>query len=466
MLLVKLRHWSWCVAVIGSLWFLGGALQAADPDATAAEPDTALLDYLVSSDGSYGWQERRSGTIAGTEFVEAILTSQTWRDIPWRHQLFVIKPETIQAGAPALLLIDGGRWKDEYLQPPPEGEQLPGEARVLQVIANLIHAPVAVVRQVPHQPIFGGMVEDEIISYTFEQFVRSGDQTWPLLLPMVKSAIRGMDAAEEIAAKHWNVQIDNFLVTGASKRGWTTWLTAATDERVVGLAPMVIDVLNMGPQMRHQLSTWGGFSEQIEDYTKRGIQQMMDTPVGHRLTQIVDPFAYREQLEQPKLIVLGTNDRYWPLDALNLYWDELLGEKYILYVPNNGHGIKDLVRVSGTIAALHRHVAGVAELPQLDWEVAAEENGLILKLASDQAPEQVVAWTSSSATRDFRDAVWSSTTLTADADGQYRFDLPQHAERYQALLGESVFGGDSAPFYLSTNVRIIEPQQEDEAAGN
>lgn len=463
---MKLRNWSGRVAVFCALSVLCGVLHAAEPDTTAAAPDAALEEYLAAADDSYGWQERRSGTIAGTDYVEAILTSQTWRDIPWRHQLFVIKPETLQTGAPALLLIDGGRWKDEYLQPAPEGEQLPGEARVLQVIANLIHAPVAVVRQVPHQPIFDGMVEDEAISYTFEQFVRSGDESWPLLLPMVKSAVRGMDAAQEIAAERWNVQIEQFLVTGASKRGWTTWLTAATDERVVGLAPMVIDVLNMGPQMRHQLATWGGFSEQIEDYTRRGIQQMMDTPVGRRLTQIVDPFAYREQLTQPKLILLGTNDRYWPLDALNLYWDDLLGEKYILYVPNNGHGLKDLVRVSGTIAALHRHVSGVSALPKLDWEVAAEEGGLILKLASDQAPQQVVVWTSSSATRDFREAVWSSTPLEADADGHYRFDLPQHAERYQALLGEAVYGGDFAPFYLSTNVRIDEPQPAGEAAGN
>ena len=35
----------------------------------------------------------------------------------------------------------------------------------------------------------------------------------------------------------------------------------------------------------------------------------------------------------PKLIMLGTNDRYRTLDALNLYWKELLRSKHILYVP-------------------------------------------------------------------------------------------------------------------------------------
>ena len=87
------------------------------------------------------------------------------------------------------------------------------------------------------------------------------------------------------------------------------------DPRVQALAPMVIDVLNMGPQMKHQVATWGKYSEQIHDYTERGIQKYMPTERGQALEQIVDPYSYRQTLTQPKLIILGTNDRYWPLDA-------------------------------------------------------------------------------------------------------------------------------------------------------
>src|SRR5262249_37536012 len=155
------------------------------------------------------------------------------------------------------------------------------------------------------------------------------------------------------------------------------------DERVNTFAPMVIDMLNMGVQMQHQVATFGEFSEQIEDYTKRGIQQQGDTDAGQVLRSIVDPYAYRRLLTQPKVILLGTNDRYWPLDALNLYWHGLAGEKHILYVPNNGHGLNDFTRIIGTVAALHRQAAEGKKLANLAWEMADDDERWTLKVKSD-----------------------------------------------------------------------------------
>jgi PhoPQ-activated pathogenicity-related protein len=297
--------------------------------------------------------------------------------------------------------------------------------------------------------------------------MKTGDDQWPLLLPMVKSAVRGMDAVQEFAKAEWQYDIQHFLVTGASKRGWTTWLTSAVDPRVNALAPMVIDTLNMRAHMDLQKLSFGGYSEQIKDYTDKGLQDQQDTARAAALRAIVDPFSYRQQLQQPKLIVLGTNDRYWPVDALNLYWNELAGEKYILYVPNNGHGIRDYPRVLGTVSALHEHVAANKPLPKLTWNFADRGNTLRLELASDTTPAAVNAWTTTSATRDFREAKWTSRPAQRNGDGEQSFvvDLKKPSAGFAAVFAEAQFNGRTMPFYLSTNLQVVQPAVTASAGG-
>ena len=38
--------------------------------------------------------------------------------------------------------------------------------------------------------------------------------------------------------------LKKFMVAGGSKRGWTTWTTAAVDKRVFGAIPIVMDMLD------------------------------------------------------------------------------------------------------------------------------------------------------------------------------------------------------------------------------
>lgn len=84
---------------------------------------------------------------------------------------------------------------------------------------------------------------------------------------------------------------------------------------------MVIDMLNIPAQTRLQHDTFGGLSDQIQDYEDIGFAERIDSDRGRELLEIVDPYRYRASPTQPKLILLGTNDRYWPLDALSAYWD-------------------------------------------------------------------------------------------------------------------------------------------------
>ncbi len=419
----------------------------------SASTNGALAEYVAAPDESFGWTVRRRGDAPEGAWAELTLTSQTWQKTPWKHQLFVLKPNRVRDGSRALLVIGGGNWKPELAQPPAPGEEVPGQASMYSALAENLGTPVAVLLQVPHQPL-NNLREDALISHTFEQFFKTNDATWPLLLPMVKSAVAGMTAFEQFAQREWSLEIGEFTLTGASKRGWTTWLTAAVDPRVTALAPAVIDTLNMSKQVPHQIATWGKPSEQIHDYTDRGLHKVLLTPRGQQLVRIVDPYYYREAITQPKLIVLGTNDRYWPLDALNLYWSDLPGKKYVLYVPNKGHGLGDPERTFGTLTALHRQAAGELELADLDWRFREEAGRVRLTVNASRPPRLVSAWLAESPTRDFRDARWSSQPMQPAGDG-HEFVLPQKTDGLQAIFGEAVFDTDRVPYFLSTNVKIV-----------
>ena len=261
-----------------------------------------------SPDKSLEWHEVDSGKVGTAEYVEYLLTSQTWRGIAWKHQLFVLRPANMARDVRhALLFVHGGRWKPEYESERGQTTAAERSAAVRASCRSRSPRRSACCARCRSQPLFD-RTEDALIAYTFDQYLKTGEDDWPLLLPMVKSTVRAMDAMQSIARERWGAPIDSFTVSGASKRGWTAWLTAAVDKRVMAVAPMVIDVLNMRAQMDHQRATWGELSEEIHDYAAIDLPTRLATERGEALLSMVDPFSYRERLTQPKLILLSTND--------------------------------------------------------------------------------------------------------------------------------------------------------------
>jgi PhoPQ-activated pathogenicity-related protein len=425
-----------------------------------ALPKGKLAEYIARPDPSFAWREVGSGNLAGAEFAEYLLTSQTWRGVTWKHQLFVLRPTKMTRDTKhGLLFIHGGRWKPEYDGERKESEP-PKEALLFVRLAETIGAPVAIVRQVPFQPLFDRN-EDALIAYTFEQYLRTGESDWPLLLPMTKSAVRAMDAVQSIVKERWQASINSFTVAGASKRGWTTWLTAASDKRVMAIAPMVIDVLNMQVQMDHQRATWGNFSDEIQDYSTLDLPAQLKTPRGQSLLSIVDPYSYRRQITQPKLIFLSTNDRYWPLDALKNYWPGLQGPKHVLYVPNQGHGLSDPERVVTGLSAIHTYAASGKPMPKTTWSFANAKDALTVQVKADRPTQRVLVWSARSPSRDFRDSPWTSNECAPAKDG-YACSVERGKEGYTAAFAETSFKENGIPmFSTSTTVCITGPQAGD-----
>lgn len=413
-----------------------------------AEP-VNLDTYIKSADNSFSWSMGERQNLGGVELTELRMRSQTWRGIPWDHVIQIYRPANVKYPRTCLLLITGGN-------PSPSSSLLAISA------ANALQAPAAVLYNIPNQPLFDGKSEDDLIAHTFDEYFKTGDPTWPLLLPMTRSAVRAMDAVQQFSQRDWKEPVDRFVVTGASKRGWTTYLTGAVDPRVAGIAPIVFDNLNFTKQMPRQLELWGRYSEQIQDYTRRGLQQKMDTVRGRELTRAVDPWHYRDRLTMPKLLIHGSNDPYWATDAVSLYWDELKGPKSLLVVPNAGHGVPDLQRVIEALGGFFHAVAANRPFPQLKADVEEKGDRITLRVTSDMPATSMSVWTSRAAGLDFRPERWEESPMKKSGEG-FEVTLQRPAEGGFAFFAEATFELEGDRFRLSTPTRVI-AKQADRAA--
>jgi PhoPQ-activated pathogenicity-related protein len=426
---VFLFRWSVFLALVG-FWGLSTARGG-------------LEEYVKRRDPEFAWKVTGSQvTEAGTVWNLA-LTSQVWQGIRWEHQLRVYEPATVQYPEAMLLFITGGSTDSR----PSGTDHLQGFA-----LAKLCGARVAMLPQVPNQPLLGNKKEDTLIAETFVRYLETNDEDWPLLFPMVKSAVRSMDAVQAWAKEIGKPPVGHFVVTGASKRGWTTWLTGAVDPRVVGIAPMVIVTLNMKAQNANQLEVWGKYSEQVGDYTNRGLMDRFDEPNRRKLWEMVDPYFYRDRLTMPKLLINGTNDRYWTLNALDLYWDDLKGPKGLVYLPNAGHSLdqhRDYA-LQG-IGAFFRHVVPGRPMPEVSWKFTRPEDGP-LRLTVDASPKPKAArtWTARSDSNDFRESRWESSVL--EPGTTMKSEAPRPEKGRIAFFADLDYEVDGVTYHLSTQI--------------
>src|SRR5438445_9735925 len=160
------------------LHLMAMALWCMTPLRLEASPSSALEDYVGRPDSSFSWKQVPDARLrSGTFRLDC--TSQTWRDHVWKHQLLVVRPKEIRNPDIAFLYVTGD-------------DSLNTNYKLLATVASQAGALAAMINRVPKQPLYHGRQEDALIAFTFDQYVRSGDATWPLLFPMVKSAVRGM----------------------------------------------------------------------------------------------------------------------------------------------------------------------------------------------------------------------------------------------------------------------------------
>ena len=427
----------------------------------AKAAETALDRYVAQPDPSYKWEVVREIPGPGVTSWVLKLTSQTWRKAGevdrtvWEHWLIVTRPDEVKHDE-ALLMIGGGNNKDEK----PPGKVDPFFLR----LAAGTQSVVAYLGMVPNQPLVfendgKGRYEDDLIGWTWSKFLETGDENWPARLPMVKSVVRAMDAVQAFCRTEQGkkTRVERFVVAGGSKRGWTTWMTASVDKRVAAIIPIVIDVLNVVPSMKHHHAAYGFWAPAIGDYVNHDIPGRLDDPRMKELMAIEDPYEVRERFKMPKFVINATGDQFFLPDSWKFYFDAIPGEKYVRYVANGDHSLKD-TDATESVAAYYHAIINDRPRPRFAWKV--RDDGSIVVDPADR-PKEVVLWQAVNPdARDFRvDTIgrtWKRTVVPRQSFGRYRVKVEPPKRGWIAFMVELTFeSGTEFPFKFTTGVKVL-----------
>ena len=412
-----------------------------DLDAYVHKDDTSF-NYVIEKVQEFDSYFVHSIRMDSQNFLQSKDVNKT----SWSHWLTVIEPKEVKAET-ALLVISSGDTND----PMPKAQD------ALIEIALASNSLVAELKAIPNQPLkFSDESfdrwEDAIIAYTWNKFFLTGETRWPARMAMTKSAIAAMDTIQAVFKRN---NVNSFVVTGASKRGWTTWTAAATDNRVIAIIPLVIDMLNIKPSFEHHWQAYGFWAPAIQDYVDMNTMDWWGSPEAEALFKLVDPYSYKDRYQFPKYIINAAGDEFFIPTSSQFYYDQLPGEKHIRYVPNVGHSLNGSYIIEA-IASFYISILNSSPRPEYSWNFL--ENGQI-EFTSDNQPSEVkLWWADTPSSRDFRlDVIgksWKSKSIKINAEGKYISSIDKPEEGWRAYFVEAIYGSNSLPFIITSEVKV------------
>lgn len=430
---------------------------------------TALSEYVHTPDDAYSYEVVDEIKGEGHTTYVFKMISQKWMteefvERPeWWHWVTMVVPDGASAQT-GMLFISGGSHTTK---------QPTGPEKQTFEIAMATKSVVSYLHNVPNQPSvfidddYGPRKEDELIAYTWRKFLEGGAKDDEAVMlarfPMTKAAVRAMDMITEFTKNKADVNpVEKFVVAGASKRGWTTWTTGAVDDRVVAIAPIVIDMLNMIPSFQHHWRAYGRWADAIGNYEYEGIMDWQNSEEYVKLTQKTEPYSFINQLTKPKMILSATGDQFFLPDSWQFYWNDLKGEKHLRYVPNSEHSMKktDIVE---TLASFYKQVVYEEERPDFDWKV---KNGkIIMQTHADHPPLRIQLWQAHNPkARNFQvdeiGRAYVATDIPLAADGKYEITVTEPDQGWKAFFVELTFPGisEEVPLKLTTGV-VVTPDE-------
>jgi PhoPQ-activated pathogenicity-related protein len=397
---------------------------------------TALDDYIRKAEPKFSWRDtgRRVEKLPfGSTAVELNVTSLEWLDVTkaigpngalWTHQVMVVLPETLKITNITTMVMTGGCNEDHHGN---SSGPAPVDAsdEYLTVCDNLAHQTGAIcvaIYQIPNchivypsDPSQKRRSEDSMIAWAWNEYIKDPkhDPEWLPRLPMAKAGFQCMKAVEQYLTQEKIANTNGWVASGASKRGWTSWMVGAATPTaglplVLGIAPLVPIVPDLVAEIHRQWMSYNGFTFAFEDYVEVNLTQMVDSPDFAGALKIIDPMYYGDRLgEIPKVVVLSSDDEFMQMDWSDIWYDKLTGEKHLLIAPNSEHSLATgIPEILATMSAFVTSLAhGKTERPNFEYERDTTNGAITVTIPEGMVHGKVVlrhAQTMQSVRRDFR----------------------------------------------------------------
>eukprot|EP00604_Paraphysomonas_vestita_P002311 CAMPEP_0174818522 /NCGR_PEP_ID=MMETSP1107-20130205/1209_1 /TAXON_ID=36770 /ORGANISM="Paraphysomonas vestita, Strain GFlagA" /LENGTH=486 /DNA_ID=CAMNT_0016030461 /DNA_START=205 /DNA_END=1665 /DNA_ORIENTATION=- len=335
----------------------------------------------------------------------------------WWHWMVVIVPDEIKFTRNASMWITGGGMSSN----PPTADS--EDILVSAALACSVGTVTTVLFQIPNEhitfasdPIQKSRTEDAIIAYTWDHFLNDPSQPeWLFCFSMVKASIRAMDATKEFMDKELpqlGTSLDYFAVSGASKRGWTTWLVGAVDPtRVMAIAPVVLDAINFVAVEHHEYRSYGGWSYALQDYIDMHLTVRFDDPNMIHLQEMEDPYFYFDRLTMPKMVVNAVADEFQQPDDTHYWWSDLPEPKHFMMIPNAEHSlITGIFQAVPAIGSWIQNLLYKEEIPTFTWTINEQTGELVATLDNNNKVHSAYVW-------------WAYSCGINSWDGVYRRDF-------------------------------------------
>ena len=420
------------------------------------EEYTSMSDYIESTKNEFSYDIQEVIYEENWTGYHIKMISGEWLDskkvdqVEWWHYVDIIIPKQTTSST-GIMFIDGGEKSEDYFRL--DAQSIQNAIKTEAVIVN--------VSNIPFQPLNflsseqDSFEEDDLIAFAWNKFLKQGakqkDVEWLPRFPMTRAIVRAMDLAQEIVLQN-DIVVKDFVVSGASKRGWTAWTTAAVDSRVKAVVPMVIDMLNLVPSFENHYRSYGEFSPAVQEYVNYNIQDWLGTEEFKVLMSYIEPFSFIDKFTMPKYIINAGSDEFFSTDSWRFYYDKLPGEKIIRYVPNKNHSLDGRYLTEDLVSYFYRVINDI-EIPSLSWNLS--DNKLIAELDYD-GDYNVSVWTAKNDNgRDFRlweeGELWEETSIGKLANNKYELNLSSNFKGYKATMIEFTIDPETEfPLIIST----------------